>query len=229
MASAAVAKRRDSARATKAEAKQRRQKIFVVVLAVVFALLLVYQVPRTLKTVGKSEAAPAAAAPVARTSAPPSADGAKRLPGSGTGADPFVVRGMPNGDPAAASADRPDPFTAPSATPATHTPVAAPLPKQIVIGRPGGNRVAKKGFIVILASIPTRNGRNNAVGFARQAGRNVGRLSILNSSHSRPLRGGYWVVYSGPYATLGDVSKRVGAIHAAGYRTAYLRELIAYK
>ena len=38
--------------------------------------------------------------------------------------------------------------------------------------------------------------------------RNVGALSVLNSSNRRPLRGGYWVVYSGPYATLGAVSRR---------------------
>ena len=44
-----------------------------------------------------------------------------------------------------------------------------------------------------------------------------------------PLRGGYWVVYSGPYSTLGAVSRRAGDIHAAGYRTAYIRELIAYR
>ena len=137
---------------------------------------------------------------------------------------------MANGDTAPAGAGGPDPFTAPpTTTPAAPAPVAAPLPKQIVIGRPGGHRVATHGFIVILASIPTRNGRNDATRFAQRARRNVGDLSILNSSHSRPLRGGYWVVYSGPYRTLREVSKRVGAIHAAGYRTAYLRELIAYK
>ncbi len=105
----------------------------------------------------------------------------------------------------------------------------ARLPKQIVIGRPGGHRVAKRGWIVILASIPTNNGRGAASRFARSARGNVGALSVLNSSNRRPLRGGYWVVYSGPYPTLAAVSRRAGDIHAAGYRTAYLRELIAYR
>ena len=92
------------------------------------------------------------------------------------------------------------------------------LPKQIVIGRPGGHRVAKRGWIVILASIPTNNGRGAAVRFARGARGDVGGLSVLNSSNRRPLRGGYWVVYSGPYSTLAAVSRRAGRIHAAGYR-----------
>jgi hypothetical protein len=67
------------------------------------------------------------------------------------------------------------------------------------------------------------------VRFARDARPNVGALSVLNSSNRRPLRGGYWVVYSGPYSTLGAVSRRAGDIHASGYRTAYIRELIAYR
>jgi hypothetical protein len=229
LASAALAKRRGLT-ATKAAAKQRKQRIFVGVLAVVFALLLVYEVPRTLKLVGKSDGAPVVATQSVPATAPPSSDAVKRLDGSGNGADPFAIRGVPNGDTRVAPADGPDPFMAPAAaTHAAPAPAAAALPQQIVIGRPGGNRVAKRGFIVILASIPTRNGRGDAISFARRARHNVGGLSILNSSHSRPLRGGYWVVYSGPYPTLGGVSKHAGEIHAAGYRTAYIRQLIAYK
>ena len=105
----------------------------------------------------------------------------------------------------------------------------AALPQRIVIGRPGGHRVAKRGWIVILASIPTRNGRGAALHFASGARRSVGGLSVLNSSNRRPLRGGYWVVYTGPYSTLAAVSQRAGDVHAAGYRTAYIRELISYR
>ena len=98
-----------------------------------------------------------------------------------------------------------------------------------MIGRPGGHRVMRHGWIVILASIPTRHGHASAVHFARGARTRVGSLSILNSSNRRPLRGGYWVVYSGPYPTLSAVSRRAGNIHAAGYGSAYIRELITYK
>ena len=77
-----------------------------------------------------------------------------------------------------------------------------------MIGRPGGHRVAKRSWIVVLASIPTANGRPAALSFARGARRSVGGLSILNSSNRASLRGGYWVVYSGPYGTLQTVTQR---------------------
>ena len=223
MASAAAIRRRGSANKARIAAKQRRQKILVVVLAVVFVALLAYEVPHLLKR-NSSSAAPAAPA---ASSATPTAHGAKRSRGSGSGADPFAVKSLPSGDARAAAAGGPDPFTGPASSPAVSAP--ARLPKQIVIGRPGGHRVAKRGWIVILASIPTNNGRGAASRFARSARGNVGALSVLNSSNRRPLRGGYWVVYSGPYPTLAAVSRRAGDIHAAGYRTAYLRELIAYR
>jgi hypothetical protein len=121
----------------------------------------------------------------------------------------------------------PDPFNASSSSSAATS--TAALPSRIVIGTPGGHRVAKHGWIVILASIPTSNGRPAALRFAHGARRSVGGLSVLNSSNRRPLRGGYWVVYSGPYPTLAAVSRRADNIHAAGYRTAYIRELITYR
>jgi len=223
MASAAAIRRRGSANNARIAAKQRRQKILVVVLACVLVALLAYEVPHLLKR-NSSSAAPGVPA---ASSVMPTAHGAKRLRGSGSGADPFAVRSLPSGDARAAAGGGPDPFTASSsASPAASV---ARLPKQIVIGRPGGHRVAKRGWIVILASIPTNNGRGAASRFARSARGSVGALSVLNSSNRRPLRGGYWVVYSGPYATLSAVSRRAGAIHGAGYRTAYIRELIAYR
>ena len=195
MASAAVAKRRGQSSATRAEAKARRQKITVAVLAAVLGLLLVYELPKTLKTV-KNSSAPAAA-PASPT---PASGPHTRVQGSGSGADPFAQRSLPKGDPGAVADGRPDPFTAPHASsPAAPATTPAALPQQFVIGRPGGHRVARHGWIVILASIPTHNGHGDAVSFARSARQNVGALSILNSSNSRPLRGGYWVVYSGPY------------------------------
>jgi hypothetical protein len=228
LASAAATRRRTSANTARLAAKQRRQLIVVGVLAVLLVALLAYEIPHVLKrSNGSSSAAPAA--PSVTTPTPASGHEAKRLSGSGNGADPFAAKSLPNGD-ARVAAGGPDPFTAPAASSssaAATTPAA--LPQQIVIGRPGGHRVAEHGWIVILASIPTRSGRGSAVRFARGAHRNVGALSVLNSSNRRPLRGGYWVVYSGPYATLGAVSRRTGAVHAAGYRTAYIRELIAYK
>jgi hypothetical protein len=98
-----------------------------------------------------------------------------------------------------------------------------------VIGTPGGNRIAKHGWIVILASIPTSEGEATATRFAASARQNgVDQISVLNSSNRRPLRGGYWVVYTGPFTSLSDVSTRASQVHSHGYATAYIRELIVY-
>jgi hypothetical protein len=223
MVSAAASRRRRSANSARIAAKQRRQKILVVVLAAVLVALLAYQLPHLLgRSDGNSSAVPAPAAPIPEPER-------KRLPGAGNGADPFVVKSLPNGDARAVAAGGPDPFMGSSASSSSSAASSTALPKQIVIGRPGGHRVAKRGWIVILASIPTNNGRRAALRFARGARSDVGGLSILNSSNRRPLRGGYWVVYSGPYSSLAAVSRRAGGIHAAGYGTAYIRELIVYR
>jgi len=216
-------KRRGSANNARIAAKQRRQKILVVVLVAALAVILAWEVPHLR---ARSSGSSSAAVP-----APPAAAAPRQVPRhvSGNGADPFAPKSLSNGDAHAVSGGGPDPFTGSpgSSWSAANSPVA--LPKQIVIGRPGGHRIAKRGWIVILASIPTRNGRSAALSFARGARRSVGGVSVLNSSNRRPLRGGYWVVYKGPYSTLAAVSQRADNIHAAGYRTAYIRELISYR
>ncbi len=223
MASAAAVRRRGSANNARIAAKQRRQKLLVVVLVGVLAALLAYEVPklRARSSVSSSAAVPAA----------PAASTPKRVSrhGGGSGADPFAPKQLSNGDGHAVGRGGPDPFTGSPGSSWSAANSTGALPKRIVIGRPGGHRVAKRGWIVILASIPTRNGRSAALRFASGARRSVGGVSVLNSSNRRPLRGGYWVVYKGPYSTLGAVSQRAGNIHAAGYRTAYIRELISYR
>jgi len=223
MASAAAVRRRGSVNNARIAAKQRRQKILVVVLVAALAVILAWEVPHLRKRTSGSSSAAVPVAPAAATPRHVS-----RHVG-GNGADPFAPKRLSNADAHAVSGGGPDPFTGSpgSSWSAKNSPVA--LPKQIVIGRPGGHRVAKRGWIVILASIPTRNGRSAALSFARGARRSVGGVSVLNSSNRRPLRGGYWVVYKGPYSTLTAVSQRAGNIHAAGYRTAYIRELISYR
>jgi len=216
MASAAAAQRPGAARAA---AKQRRQMIFLIVLGVVFALLLAWQLPHLLnRSAAASQSATRGVAVIA-------SHGTAKSRHGGAGSDPFQRTPVPNQDARPVTAGGADPFKGgPSAVVAPK-----PIPGQIIIGRPGGRRVAHHGWIVILASIPTRNGHGSAVHFARNARARVGSLSILNSSHRRPLRGGYWVVYSGPYPTLAAISRRAGTVHNAGYRSAYIRELITYR
>jgi hypothetical protein len=43
------------------------------------------------------------------------------------------------------------------------------------------------------------------------------------------LRGGYWVVYTGPYPGLSAVNTAAKHVHGSGFGDAYIRELVVYK
>ncbi len=250
MASVSVSQRRRTAYANAAAAKQRRQKILVIVGLVILAAILAYEVPHTLKLLKGSSSTAAALAPTtavvpsggAQTRATAALHGLRRhLP-----VDLFAVTRVSAGVTTFGQAANPpglhDPFASAgsstsSAPPAqttgtggTTSPPIHILPKQIVIGQPGAGRVATHGWILILASIPTGQGRSSAATIAERA-RNHGLtfVSILNSSNRRPLRGGYWVVYTGPYPSLGSVNSASTHVHASGFGDAYIRQLIVYK
>lgn len=250
MSSVSLSQRRKTAFADAAAAKQRRQKIIVIVGCVLLVLILAYEVPHTLKMLNKSSAAPAAPSAASSVSTPPAATAAAtggkalRALRRHTPSDPFATGQVAGGVPTYGAVPSPkglhDPFVStgssavvastPSSSTVTSTPVVHILPKQIVIGTPGSGRVASHGWIMILASVPTGQGRAKATQIAKHA-RNQGLtfVSILNSSKSRPLRGGYWVVYTGPYPTLASVNSAAKRVHASGFGDAYLRELIVYK
>jgi hypothetical protein len=228
--SSSVAKRRRTAYATAAAAKQRRQKTLVIVGAVIFIAVLAFEVPKTLKLLkgGATSTDVAVHAPVAAV-APRVLPKAFR--GRGV-SDPFAASSLASSDPTVGPlGGGRDPFVPPSAQSApVSTPPPAALPQKIVIGTPTKNGSVSSGWIVILASIPTRDGQSSALTFARQARRNgLSSVSVLNSSNRRPLRGGYWVVYTAPLATLAAATRRAADVHALGYAGAYLRQLVVYK
>ena len=103
----------------------------------------------------------------------------------------------------------------------------ATLPKKIVIGSPGAGRKARHGWIVILASIPSGQGRR-ANGFA-EAGRRP-RLGPSRCS-TRRTRAAARRLLGRLHRALPD-SRRgqdsAGHVHSVGYATAYVRELIVY-
>ena len=204
-------------------AKQRRQKILVVVLVGVLVALLAYELPKLINGSGGNTSA-VSAAPAASI---PSPEG-KRLQAAGKGADPFAVKSLPNGDAHAAGGGGPDPFTKSSGSSSTSvasTPAA--FPKQIVIGRPGGHRVAKRGWIVILASIPARNGRRALCASQAPRGR-VGWLSSstrLSVDRCAAVTGSSTQVRTQRWPRSRDARD----IHAAGYRAAYIREVTTYR
>ena len=103
--------------------------------------------------------------------------------------------------------------------PATQKPVtASPLPGTIIVGTPGANKVTVQGRIVILASIRPHRARSRRTLCRPSPPSRLGAVSVLDSSNRKPLRGGYWVVYAGPYNTLSEVSAASDTIHGPGSR-----------
>jgi hypothetical protein len=243
MASSVASSRRARAAAGK-QAKERRQKVMVAVGGVLLLLLLAFQLPKLLSRGGSSSsAAPATLAPTTPVAVPDATATqtakAYRTALKQAPRDVFTVRQL-SGDNTLGAVATPaglhDPFAKPHSAqaaiaPPTQRPVSAsPLPGTIVIGTPGANKVTVQGWIVILASIPTAQGATAANSFAAQARKGgFGTVSVLNSSNSKPLRGGYWVVYTGPYNTLAQVSTAADTIHGSGFKTAYIRQLVVYK
>ena len=226
--------------ANAAAAKQRRTKVMAFGGLGVLAILLFIQVPKLLG--GSESPAPAVVAAAPVTTAPETGRDARALRLlKATGTDPFATRSLADNDPRAGSVSGPggthDPFAGPAtsappppAAPPTEDPVAAPITGKIVVGTPTPGAVAKRGWIVVLASVQTRLGRAYAERFATKVRRNgLGSpVSVLDSSTRKPLRSGYYVVYTGPFASLASVQRSAAHVHAFGYRTAYVREILQY-
>jgi hypothetical protein len=225
-----AAQRRRTAYAAAAAAKQRRNKILAIIGFVIFLAIMAYEIPHTLKLLNHSTPA---VTPTVHTTAPVHPTVIPKALRKGVGRDPFGSSALANDDPQVApSPGGRDPFATPAVQAvqeATPSP-AQPLPETIVIGTPTANGATVHGWIVILASIPTREGQASAEGFARSARRSgIGSVAVLNSSNRRPLRGGYWVVYTGPVQTVTAAERLSSSVHSSGYATAYVRELIEYR
>lgn len=234
---AAVAKQR--------AAKGRKQLYLVGGLCLLLVALLAFELPKVLKSSGSSstnEPAPevTTTATVVSAAAEAQATKAYRVALKQPPKDVFDVRDVGTPTTLGSVVTPPglhDPFASPKSSEAavapitTVTPAKVPqLPGKIVLGTPGAGKVAVTGWIVILASIPTAAGESSATSFAKTASKaGLGAISILNSSNRRPLRGGFWVVYTGPYTSLTQVSSAADKVHKSGFSSAYIRELIVYK
>jgi len=246
MTSTAARRTKAKAAANKRAAKERRQRFMVVGLCVLLAVVLAYEVPKLMKA-GSDATSASAPTPVVVTpaSAVPTVDQAKQSKAlkallKQPPRDVFAVRSVSSPTTLGSVATPPglhDPFANPRSSEAAVvpvTPTVAPktpqLPGKIVLGTPGAGKVAVTGWIVILASIPTDAGQSSATSFAKTAAKaGVGKISVLNSSNRKPLRGGFWVVYTGPYTSLTLVSSAADNVHKSGFTNAYIRELIVYK
>lgn len=244
MTSTAARRTRAKAAAQQRVAKERRQRYMAIGLVVLLVIVLAFEVPKLMKAGGSSSSS--TAPPVVATPAPVAAT-LDRAQSKALKAllkqpprDVFTVQGAGSPTTLGSVATPPglhDPFASPDSSEASVAPVTPTvppktpqLPGKIVLGTPGAGKVAVAGWIVILASIPTAAGQTSATSFAKSAGKaGLGKVSILNSSNRKPLRGGFWVVYTGPFASLTQVSSAADNVHRSGFSNAYIRELIVYK
>jgi hypothetical protein len=133
-------------------------------------------------------------------------------PATETVALPTVPSGTPT-----ATAPPPTPTSPPPAT--TAPPASAP-------GALASWPASRNGFTVVLESIPATAGRSFALARARAAARSgLPRVGVLNSRRYSSLHPGYYVVFSGVYATRSEADQARVTASAKGYPAAYAREI----
>ena len=102
-------------------------------------------------------------------------------------------------------------------TGAATTPVPKPSPNALATW-PNG----KAGYTLVLESLPISAGRAAALAKARQAkGDGLTDVGVLVSSQYSSLHPGYFVVFSGIYASSSEAAAAVGSAHAKGFPGAY--------
>ena len=111
--------------------------------------------------------------------------------------------------------------TAPTETqpPTTTEPEPPPRP-QIVEWPPSQN-----GYTLVIASMPTSNGRALALRKAREALRSgLPEVGVLDSGEFSSLHPGYYVVFSGIYASQREALRGIGRVQRL-YPAAYMRQI----
>ena len=102
------------------------------------------------------------------------------------------------------------------------TPPPPPPPKPTLVPWPA----AKRGWTIVLDSVPTTNGRAGAVAEAKQALRlKMKQVGVLDSARFSSLHPGYFVVFSGIYDTEAQAQSHVIDAHRHGYRNPYPRQI----
>lgn len=232
-------------------ARERKEKIVLVVGVLVLVLLGAWQGPKTLKQLHGSSVPTTPAAP-----APPSVSG-----GSGSQAtaaaparvDLRAVRAFAVKDPfqpqlgTTAAPSSVSTAVAPPAVRTSHFVAKDPFVPQLSVT--GGNtssttsaapsKGTSKGsskqpaaatgaaqYIVMVASVPLDEGRKAADAAAAHArGSGVTGVHVVDSSGYPTLRSGYYAVYAGPYRSLGAALQAEQSVRGKGYVSAYTRQL----
>jgi hypothetical protein len=117
--------------------------------------------------------------------------------------------------------------TAPTTEPATTAPTTTapppPPPNPAAITWPRDRR----GWTIVLLSLPQANGRDAAVAKAREA-RDGGlrRVGVLDSSRFASLHPGYYVVFTGVFETEAEAASALQRARAVCNCLAYQREIV---
>jgi len=108
--------------------------------------------------------------------------------------------------------------TAPGAASTSSVTTPTPANPNALAEWPAG----KSGYTIVLLSLPFDAGRANAAARARAAKRaGLPDVGVLASSDYSSLHPGYYVVFSGIYASQAQASAAVSNVHAHGFRGAY--------
>ncbi len=106
---------------------------------------------------------------------------------------------------------------APGAPSTGATTVPAPNPNALAVWPAG-----QSGYTLVLESLPAAAGQANAVAVARRAKRaGLKDVGVLASAQYSSLHPGYFVVFSGIYATQAQAAAAVSSAHAKGFPDAY--------
>jgi hypothetical protein len=138
----------------------------------------------------------------------------------------YVTGTSPFGPPPTTTAPAAPPTTAPSVSTQTGTqltpPKQKPAPSPALKVWPAG----KSGWTVVLASLPTANGRAFALAQARAAEHSgLQAVGIIDSSQYASLHPGYYVLFSGIYTSFDDANTAATTAQSRGYRRAYTRRI----
>jgi SPOR domain len=84
----------------------------------------------------------------------------------------------------------------------------------------------RSGWTLVVASLPASAGRKAAVAKARQAlGAGLTQVGVLDSSEYSSLHPGYFVVFSGNYASLSEAQDAASRAAQKGYGNVYARRI----
>jgi hypothetical protein len=114
--------------------------------------------------------------------------------------------------------------TTPGTTTESSTQPAATTPARAAPGL--ATWTAADGYTIVLSSAPYASGRTGLTRSARRAeAAGLPRVGILNSADYSSLHPGYFVLFSGVYASQADASADLPTAQEAGFASAYARRI----